>query len=102
MERIELTDACALEPDALTDRQAVWQRLDASVTSRRPTAEGFEVRYRAEPEVADLLPRLAEAEGGCCGFAQWAVRAEPDEMVLTVTGSGPGMDALRRAFAAVT
>lgn len=98
-DRIELTDACALEPDALTDRQAVWQRIDASVTSRHAIPGGFEVRYRAAPDVVDLLPRLAEAESGCCGFARWEVRPERDELVLAVTGSGPDLDALRRAFA---
>jgi len=85
-ERNALPVACALGPaDAparLRRRQQLEQRA-APVPSLR--SGRLEVRYRAEPGVAEELASLAAAEQSCCSFVTWNVRAIEGQQVLYVT-----------------
>jgi hypothetical protein len=90
--------SCSLGPDDLERRQLAWAALDDHRLGGDRTPSGFVVRYRRAVQVIDELERLAAAEGGCCGFADWQVAVAGGEVLLTVAGPPPGIDELRHAF----
>jgi hypothetical protein len=90
--------SCSLGPDDLERRQLAWAALDEHRLAADRTPGGFVVRYRRAGQVADELERLADAEGGCCGFAEWQVAVLGGEVLLTVSGPAPAIDELRDAF----
>jgi hypothetical protein len=91
--------ACSLGAAQRADRRALWDTLaGAALTVPRPTADGVEHHYSASDEVERQLRRLARLEGECCSFAEWRVRRQGDELVLTVTSHGDGVAAVRALF----
>jgi hypothetical protein len=94
--------SCSLGSDDLAARQAEWMALDVHRVAAGTTPDGFVLRYAAAPGVVGDLRRLAAAEGGCCGFADWDVVPGKAEVVLSVTGPEPGIDELRHAFGVPT
>lgn len=60
------TGPCSLPPDALEKRVHEWRALSPALIRGEVTATGAALHYRLDPEVAEALPRLIEAEGHCC------------------------------------
>jgi hypothetical protein len=95
----EVTIACSLGVAQRADRRAMWETLArAALTAPQPTADGVEHHYSASDGVECQLRRLARLEGECCSFAEWRVRRQGDELVLTVTSHGDGVAAVRALF----
>lgn len=86
--------ACSLEARALADRRA---ELRAGILSRVVETRAIEVE--AGDGLALALPaglgtrreleELIEFESRCCGFAQYAIRAEPQRSLLWLQIVGP-------------
>lgn len=90
--------ACTLSAAEMSDRRALWRRIDGDVVARRGEEDRFEVFYAATAEVERVLPSLVDAESRCCGFATWRLRRDADRMVLAVSGPPDGVTALRHEF----
>jgi len=85
-ERTPLPVACTLGPEDGETRLRRWQQLNQRAAPVS-TLHGhqLEVRYRAEPGVAEELAALAAAEQSCCSFVTWSVAVIEDQPVLRVT-----------------
>ena len=90
--------SCSLTPDELDDRRTAWRRVGEAVVGGERTEDGFAVRYRRGPGVADTLRTLAAAERDCCGWASWNVTDTGDACVLEVTGPPEQIGPLAAAF----
>jgi hypothetical protein len=92
--------ACSLRPAALADRRAAWGRLDDRALRERADAPGgVRAVYAALDGVEEELAGLVRLEADCCAFADWALSREGDSLVLEVTSSGTGAEAVRAMFA---
>ena len=60
------SSCCALGPEALQERAAVWRSVGHALIGAEATPTGVGLRYRLEPGVAEVLLRLVEAERRCC------------------------------------
>ena len=92
--------ACTLTgtPGAFARRMAEYQRLFGQyLTGRSRTAGGIRFRFRAEPGVGDWVRDLARREKACCGFFDFTVTADGQEVWwdATVAGDGPAHQARR-------
>ncbi len=94
----EVPIACTLNPGEMTDRRALWERIDSAAVARTAERGGFRIAYQATEDVSQLLPSLVAAEAECCAFATWTVTRQADTLVLTVTGPDDGIEALRNEF----
>jgi hypothetical protein len=92
----DLPIACTLSPGELQDRLELVEELteDAPV-AREPIAGGIRARFRAGPGVERRVRELAAAEARCCAFLDFAVRVEPDAVLLDVTGAPDALPAIR-------
>jgi hypothetical protein len=76
---------------------AEYQRLfRQSLTGRTRTGPGIRFRFRAEPGVEDWVRDLARREKACCGFLDFTVTADAQEIRwdAAVAGDGPARQAL--------
>ena len=95
---MELPVACSLEAEALGDRIAEWRALP--LIAAEPAPDGVRARVRRAGDAEARLAQLVAAERDCCGFADWQVIAEGDELVLDVRSGAPaGAAAVRELFA---
>ena len=91
--------ACSLGAGDLARRAARWQALAARALRRAsPTERGVRLVFSAGPGVAGELRALVALERDCCGFADWSVREDGDELTLEVNGDGEGAAAAVRAM----
>lgn len=92
--------ACTLRPAALADRRATWRRLDDRALLERADAPGgVRAVYAALDGVEEELRELVRREADCCAFAGWQLSRDGDAVVLAVTSSGTGAEAVRAMFA---
>ena len=92
--------ACTLRPAALAGRRSAWRRLDDRALLERADAPvGVRAVYAALDGVDEELAGLVRLEADCCAFADWALSREGDSLVLEVTSSGTGAEAVRAMFA---
>lgn len=87
--------ACTLDGGAAGDRLARWRALSerAKPTMRRG-ADRIVVTYPAAPAVRAELEALAAAERRCCAFARWQVLKDHDQVLLNITATPDGLDAI--------
>jgi len=91
--------ACSLPIAELSDRRAVWRRLEQdALIDRRATAHGVRLQYAAKGEVEGQLRELARLEAECCSFAEWSVERDRDRVVLSVGAQGEGIAAIQALF----
>src|SRR3712207_6314113 len=90
--------ACTLSEAELSDRRALWRRIEGDVMARRRGENRLEVVYAASAEVERVLPSLVNAESRCCGFATWRLTRDADQIVLTVAGPPDAVAALSHEF----
>lgn len=91
--------ACTLTgtPGAFAERMAEYQRLfQEHLTGRSRTGAGIRFRFRAEPGVGDWVRDLARREKACCGFFDFTVSADGQEIRwdAAVTDDEPARQAL--------
>ena len=75
--------ACTLTatPGAFAERMAEYQRLFGQYLSGRSrTAAGIRFRFHAEPGVEDWVRDLARREKMCCGFFDFTVSTDGQEI----------------------
>lgn len=89
---------CTLSNPELIDRRAAWKDVEPALVDRVRTEEGFRVRFRSDPGVAERLRALVDAEGDCCGWASWELADEEDYAVLQVNGPRERIASLAVAF----
>ena len=91
--------ACTLTgiPGAFAERMAEYQRLfQEHLTGRSRTGPGIRFRFRAEPGVEDWVRDLARREKACCGFFDFTVSTDGQQIRwdAAVAGDGPARQAL--------
>ncbi|MGH3068083.1 MAG: hypothetical protein ACRDND_01230 [Streptosporangiaceae bacterium] len=68
-------------PDAFAERMAEYQRLFRQyLTGRGRTGPGIRFRFRADPGVEDWVRDLARREKECCGFFDFTVTTDGQEI----------------------
>ena len=92
--------ACTLHHDELADRGREWDRLaERAFVEHEQTARGQRLVFRREAGVEADLRGLAELERECCAFADWAVSAIGDRVLLDVSASsGESVAAVQAMF----
>jgi hypothetical protein len=91
--------ACTLTgtPGAFAERMAEYQRLfQEHLTGRSRTSAGIRFRFRAGPGVEDWVRDLARREKACCGFFDFTVSTDGQEICwdATVLDDEPARQAL--------
>ena len=67
---------CTLEPGAMPDRLADWERVLHRAQARRATADGgLRIEFDADIDIGDLA-RLVGAEQRCCQFFAFAITVD--------------------------
>jgi hypothetical protein len=80
--------ACTLTgtPGALAERMAEYQRLfQEYLTGRSRTGPGIRFRFRPDPGVEDWVRDLARREKACCGFFDFTVSTDGQEICWDAT-----------------
>lgn len=54
--------------------------------------------FPADPLTRMLLARLVEAERACCGFVEWQLSENGNELTLGISGEPEGINAMAAAF----
>ncbi len=91
----ELPIACTLDAGASDDRLARWKALSERVRpTMRREADQIVVAYPASPAVRAELEALVAAERRCCTFADWQVLQDDDLVLLQITATPDGLDAI--------
>lgn len=91
--------ACTLTgvPGAFAERMAEYRRLfQEYLTGRSRTGPGIRFRFRAEPGVEDWVRDLALREKACCGFFDFTVSTDGQE--VRWDAAVPGDEAARQAL----
>ncbi len=90
--------ACSLPEDQLAERrQALRAGLLCRLVEARDLDQGVALRFA--PGDAAEVEAFVAFERGCCGFATYRVRAEPDALWLEITGPEGTGAFLRRMVA---
>lgn len=95
---MEIPIACTLTRGEMSDRRALWRRIDPAVKRRVRLHGRLEVVYAPTDEVERLLPSLVDAESRCCAFAEWRLIRGSDDVVLAIAGPDEGLSALAAEF----
>jgi DNA-binding transcriptional MerR regulator len=83
---LDVPIACTLEPGAMPDRLAEWDRVLDHAEARIATSDrGLRIEFGADPDV-DLgeLARLVAAEQRCCSFFAFAITVDHRGAALEV------------------
>ena len=95
-----LVVACTLGEAGLDAQARRWRELRAKAELRQvKTPEGKRVFFRAGEGVAEELDALVAVENECCSWARWTVERGSGEVVLAVTSTEHGVDAVHAMFA---
>jgi hypothetical protein len=90
--------ACLLSTDEREDRVSAWTAL-IRTTCRELTQIDHGIQGRFARTALAELERLIAGERACCGWAEWAVSVQEDEIVLVATAPDePGPQVLRQFF----
>ena len=84
----QLPVACTLAgtPGAFAERMAEYRRLFRQyLAGRTRTGQGIRFRFRAEPGVEDWVRDLARREKACCGFFEFTVSTDGQEICWDAT-----------------
>lgn len=97
---IELPVVCSLDAAELGARERRWTELvHSACTNRRATADGVELRFRADERTEHKLHDLVAAERECCAWARWELRREDGDLVMHAHAAAPtGAAALQSMF----
>ncbi len=97
--RASVPVACTLTPTDRADQADRWIRLAGrALTARTETPDGLRLAFLPDSGVREELCALVAVEQDCCAWADWAVTADPSQVVLTVSASGEGVGALHEMF----
>jgi hypothetical protein len=91
--------ACKLTENDLKTQRERWMSVcgDAG-TGRIETEDGLRLVFANQPGVADELRELVAVENECCGWAQWTVSLEGDNVLMDARSRGEGPAILRQMF----
>ncbi len=67
------TGPCSLPADELEERVRAWQALSPALIRGEVTTTGAVLHYRLDPDVAEALSHLIEAERHCCPSLSFGV-----------------------------
>ncbi len=89
--------ACELDSAGFARQTGRWRALlRSNGIAATPTDDGIRVLFDDAPGVPGKLRALAEAENGCCSWAQWEVLEEQGRLVMRATAGGDGIAVLHQ------
>lgn len=95
----ELVVVCTLSKTGLATQSRRWQELRArSEVKQLATPDGKHVYFRRDEGVVQELTELIAIEQRCCSWAAWNVDLLKREIVLHVTSTGHGVNAIHAMF----
>ena len=77
--------ACSLDSRQAEDRLAQWHAVASAATASTQTAEGWRLRFPADPELAGTVAGLAVAEQACCPSIGFRLELRPGALELHVS-----------------
>ena len=90
--------ACSLTSAQLADRAAAWRHvIEGWGVQRRRLPGAVEIRFRADPGVAETVGELAALERECCPWFESTVSVE-ETVVLEMRSSDDGVAVLAATF----
>ena len=79
--------ACSLERGKMAQQHVRWQALHTRAgIDVVPSGRGIRLSFRRGPGVEEELRKLVALERSCCGFADWSISSDSEQVVLEVTG----------------
>jgi len=88
-----------LGSDDLQAQTQGWTRLCRTAElSRVLTEKGVLLEFRASPDVVSELHALVAVERECCAWATWTITHTPSLVVLEVSATAAGVEALHGMF----
>jgi hypothetical protein len=94
--------ACTLGSAELGTQVDRWRNLLADAgTKRAVTDDGLRVCFRRDPDVERELRNLVGVEIKCCAWADWAVEANAEGLVLEIASTGDGIPVIHSWFRTV-
>lgn len=82
--------ACTLTPEEMRERQAsLIPALLERAVSISPSGEGYQLRFRSDPDTWRAIAEMVAAESRCCAFLQFELLVPPAQGDTTLTVSGP-------------
>jgi hypothetical protein len=91
--------ACGLNAQERGTQAQRWLRLGREAgLGRTETADGLLIRFRDEPAAEGELRALVALESDCCAWARWEVQRADAELVMRVTSTPAGAEALHAMF----
>ena len=91
--------ACSLPAGEAEDRGRDWRAVAAAATSSVPTADGWLLHFRPDPQLAGRLAALAAAEQRCCPFLGFRIDVRQDAIELAVTAPADARPVAAALFA---
>ena len=93
---------CSLSDHEKTRRRAeLAEGLMGRVSEVRELPDGYALRFDSTDERRDEVEAFVEFERRCCGFLGFEVRAQGDELWLSVTGSPTARNEIRELLRGV-
>lgn len=90
--------ACDLDTTGRGERADEWRRLrDTKAVGALAITGGARLRLRAD--AWDAAVDLARREAGCCGFLDFMLEADDQEIRLDITSTGPDAQAVAACLA---
>ncbi len=79
--------ACSLDSEARKDRRAFFRdRLLADAVRTIRTENGLRIIFRNDPAVRSEIETLVDLERQCCGFLDFELVEDQEQLTLTITG----------------
>ena len=92
--------ACTLRPADYADRTAELAELaEAALRSRTAIAGGERLVFAPGGKTEQRLREAVAAEAECCSFLRMNLRAEPDALILDITGPAEAEPIISELFA---
>jgi hypothetical protein len=91
--------ACTLGAADLTTLAGRWSAVRKRTELRRnETTDGLRLDFRVDDGVEDELRALVAVESECCAWAEWSVERHGDELRVSLTADGEGIEAAHSMF----
>jgi hypothetical protein len=91
--------ACTLGAAELTTLAGRWSVVRKRAELRRnETTDGLRLDFRVGDGVEDELRALVAVESECCAWAEWSVERHGDELRVSLTADGEGIEAAHGMF----
>lgn len=97
----QLPVACTLGPADGAARVARWQALSKTRLDVRHEPGEVVVLYESRRAVHEELESLVAAERECCGFAEWEVTRDSENVVLRIRADTQGLAAIVGALGSI-